>query len=102
MTWTSFRRICPNCGTNNRPDQSPKRGIALAVFRLLPPCKECGHDLNDLKLPRRPLTQEVIRTGIEVGLLYKDDRVKLRYTELGRQVASAGAGALFEKMWPSV
>ncbi len=56
--WVPFYVYCNECGHRNRPSNSPREGIRMALMGELKPCTECGQTMKP-KIPDRPLVNEI-------------------------------------------
>ncbi len=71
--WKGFVVTCGDCGHRNRPNPSPRKGIALALLDKLPECRGgCGHQLHCIPDENRPVVQEVKSDLIRAGFLTAD------------------------------
>ncbi len=68
--WRPFYLRCTVCGHRNRPHNSPREGVRLALLGQIGPCKGCGLTL-DPELPDRPLVRkvraELLAQGVQFG-----------------------------------
>jgi hypothetical protein len=65
--WKPFYIYC-HCGHRNRPHNSPREGVRLALLQQLKPCTSCGQALPTA-LPDRPLVTQVKAELVAKGLL---------------------------------
>lgn len=59
MIFRHFYIVCRQCGYRNRPHNSPREGVRLALLDQLPPCRGCGREIKKVRLSDRPMVLRV-------------------------------------------
>lgn len=62
MTWKKFSVKCVPCGHRNMPDKSPRRGVEMVLRGEFDGCRKCGTKFATIRVPNRPLVQEIAST----------------------------------------
>lgn len=72
MAWMwKFNVTCNGCGHRNRPHNSYRQALRMALLRQLPPCRRCGKELR-CTLRDTPLVRQLRQELEEQGLLPTD------------------------------